>query len=82
MSLSPQEIIQMTQQVYSLLLVLTKEEALAGIVLTDTSFDHVKNLFGDAKVPYVPAPGLDLDPEMRDTFVVDGLLVMRGTQLQ
>lgn len=81
-SLTPDEQLQMIQQVFTLLRVLTNEGALAGIVLTNSSFDEIKRRLGDAKIPYVPAPGLDVDPFMNDTFVVDGLLVMRGTQLQ
>lgn len=81
-SLSPTEQIDLIKQVFTLLKILTIEDALAGIVLTDTSFDQIKRLAGDAAIKHVPAPGLDFDPFMRDTFVVDGLLVMRGTKLQ
>ncbi len=79
--LSGAETIQLVQQIYNLLLLLTKSKALAGIVLTDDTFELVKREFADAAVPYKPAE-LDLDPMMENTFVVAGLLVMKGTQLQ
>ena len=79
--LSGAETIRLVQEIYNLLKLLTKAEALAGIVLTSDTFELVKNEFGNAAVPYKPAQ-LDLDPQMNDTFVVDGLLVMKGTQLQ
>lgn len=80
-NLTGAETIQLTQQIYNLLLLLTKEKALAGIVLTPGTFEQVKNEFSDAAIPYKSAE-LDLDPMMENTFVVDGLLVMKGTQLQ
>lgn len=81
MSMSPQEIVQMTQQVYSLLKLMTDDGALAGVILTNQSYDHVKRLFGDAKIPY-KVGDITLDPGMNDCFVVDNLLILRGTQLQ
>lgn len=79
--LSPRETIQIVQQIYTLLKLLTDRASLAGIVLETSSFDQIKREFGDAKIPYRPAE-LDLDPGMNDTFVVDGLLIMRGSKLQ
>lgn len=79
--LSGRETIDLVRQVYSLLLLLTKSEALAGIVLTEDTYTLVKREFGDAAIPYRPAE-LDLDPSMEHSFVIDGLLIMRGTQLQ
>ena len=82
MSLAPSEKIKAVMQIYSLLKLLTDEEALAGIVLTDTAFDEFKLNLGFASVPYYPAPDVTLDPNMEHTFVVDGLLIMRGTQME
>lgn len=79
--LSGSETIQLVQQIYNLLLLLTKSKALAGIVLTTDTFELVKNEFGNAAIPYKPS-NLDFDPLMENTFVVDGLLIMKGTQLQ
>lgn len=81
LELSGEETIQLVHQIYNLLLILTKKQALAGIVLTPDTFDLVKREFGSAAIPYRPAE-LDLDPLMENTFVVDGLLIMKGTQLQ
>ena len=79
--ISPSEQIQMIQQIFSLLKLLHGDASLAGIILTNQSYDHIKNLFGDAKVPFRPSE-VELDPFMNDSFVVDGLLILRGTQLQ
>ena len=80
-SLSPKDKIELVKQVYSLLRILHDEEALAGIVLTSGSFNEFRALLGEACIPYQPAE-LVIDPQMETTFVVDGLLIMRGTQLQ
>lgn len=80
-TLSPREKIDLIAQVYTLLRMLHEDGALAGVILTNQSYDELKSLFGDAKISYRPAE-LDLDPDMKDTFVVDGLLILRGTQLQ
>jgi len=79
--LTPREKIDLIAQVFTLLKLLQSDGALAGVILTNDSYDPIKQLFGDAKIPYRPAE-LDLDPQMNDTFVVDGLLILRGTQLQ
>jgi hypothetical protein len=81
MSLSPREKIQLVRQVYSLLNVLTKEGGLAGIVLTSESYDQFKKELGHASIPFTSS-GVALDLAMEHTFVVDGLLIMRGTQLE
>jgi hypothetical protein len=60
---------------------LTEEDALAGVVLTDSSFDQVRDLFGSSAKAYDPG-GFIADPMLNNVFVVDGLLFMRGTKLQ
>lgn len=54
--------------------------ALAGIVLTDKSYDKFKAILSFHSVPFRVAE-IELDPAMEHSFVVDGLLIMRGTQL-
>lgn len=80
-NLSGRETIEVVRQIYNLLLMLTKSQSLAGIILTDDTYTQVKREFGDAAIPYSPGE-IDLDPGMEYSFVVDGLLVLRGTQLQ
>lgn len=80
-SLSPNEQVNMIRQVFSLLKMLTDEEALAGVILTNSSFDGFKNILRANAVAYKPS-GLDFDPHMEDSFVVDGMLILRGTQIQ
>lgn len=79
-SLSPNEKIQMVRQIYSLLNVLTQDGALAGVVLTTSSYDQFKKELGAASIPF-SSSGVALDLAMEHSFVVDGLLIMRGTQL-
>lgn len=78
--LSGRETVEIVRQIYSLLSLLTSEGALAGIILTDGSYTQVKRLFGEAAMPYRPSD-LSLDPTMEHSFVIDGLLILRGTQL-
>jgi hypothetical protein len=80
--LRPEEIRNGVQALYNLLKFLTDEKALAGIVLTSSAFDEVRDLFGPEAKPYNPSGLLAADPRMKDIFVIDELLIMRGTQLQ
>lgn len=57
------------------------EGTLAGVILTNDSFDRVKQAFGPSAKVFAPT-GAAFDPQMNDSFVVDGLLILRGTQLQ
>ncbi len=79
--LSPSEIVELTRVVYNTLKLLTNGEALAGIVITAKYYDQVRDLFGPSARPYAAA-GLELDLSMSHAFVVDGLLIMCGTQLE
>lgn len=79
--LSDKEKIELVSLIFSQLNLLFDEEALAGIVLTSGTFDGFRRLLGEAAIPYQPAE-LVIDPDMQNTFVVNGLLIMRGTQLQ
>lgn len=76
------EIRQLVGVIYNTLKLLTDEKALAGIVLTNKGFDKMKEHFGPEAKPYNPSGILEADPLMKDVFVVDGLLIMRGTMLQ
>lgn len=80
--LTAAEIRSAMQVVFNALKLLTDDKALAGIVLTDKSYDKVRDLFGPTAKPYNPSGMLEADPRMKDVFVVDELLVMRGTMLQ
>jgi hypothetical protein len=80
-SLSPNEQVQMVRQIFSLMKILTDEEALAGLILTNSSFDGFKQILRSQAVEYKPS-GLDFDPHMENSFVVDGMLILRGTQIQ
>ena len=82
MPLAPSEKIQMVMQIFTLLKTLTDEAALAGIILTDSSYEEFKLNLGFAAIPFGPAPDVTLDPRMEHAFVVDGLLIMRGTQIE
>lgn len=79
--LSPSEKVQLIQQIYTLLRMLTDEAALAGVILTHSSYEEVKNILGPAGIPYNPS-GLELDPQMENSFISNGVLILRGTQLQ
>lgn len=80
-NITPSETIAIVRDIYNKLKLLTELDALAGIVLTDESYDDVKAEFGRAAIPYSTS-NIALDPLMEHTFVVDGLLIMRGTKLQ
>lgn len=79
--MNKREKLELLHAAFNALKLLTNEDALAGIILTDSSYDDIKRLFGDQAQPYKPA-GLDWDWKMENTFVVDGLLVLRGTKIQ
>ena len=81
MALTPNEIAEALRVVYTTLKLLTDEEALAGIVLTESSFDGVRDLFGFEAQPHKVGTFI-ADPNMSSVFVVNRLLVMRGTQIQ
>jgi hypothetical protein len=76
------EVVENIRLLMMVLKELTDEpNALAGVILTGFAYDKVKTLFGANAISYRPGE-LDLDPEMEHSFVVDGLLILRGTQLQ
>jgi hypothetical protein len=79
--LNPKEKIECIRQIYSLFKLLHDEESLAGIVLTSGTYEQFKRELGDASIPYSIGDAT-LDPGMEHSFVVNGLLVMRGTQLR
>jgi hypothetical protein len=79
-TLSPTEKIEALRIVTTFLNQLTSEGSLAGIILTDQAFDQFKAVLSAHAKPYFPAE-ISIDPGMQHTFVVDGLLVLRGTQL-
>lgn len=80
MELSPKDKVEGIRMVLTILNQLTSQGALAGIILTDETFGQFKSLLRSVAKPYAPAE-LSLDPSMEHTFVVDGLLVLRGTML-
>lgn len=81
MALTPAEITMSMRLIHTTLRLLTDEEALAGIVLTDSSFDKVRDLFGFEAQPHKVGTFI-ADPQMSSVFVVNNLLVMRGTKVQ
>lgn len=79
--LSPTEKIEAIRQVYSILKLLCDTDSLAGVILTSDTYDEVKKVFGEAAIPFSSVE-LELDPAMEHSFVVSGLLILRGTKLQ
>jgi hypothetical protein len=51
------------------------------VVLTEDAYNLTRRLFGEVAIPFRPAE-LDLDPAMENSFVVDGMLILKGTKLQ
>jgi len=78
--LSPQDQVDAIRMLMTIFNQLVSDGALAGIVLTDTAYDNFKRILSQHSVPFRVAE-IDLDPRMEHSFVVDGLLIMRGTQL-
>lgn len=78
--LNAQEIVAAVQVLHNTLKMLTESNSLAAIVLTDDSYDQVRRFFGFAAKPYDPTGRLIADPQMEHVFVVDGMLIMRGTK--
>lgn len=78
--LSPQDKVEAIRLVMTVLNQLVADGALAGIVLTDSSYEQFKTLLRNHSASLRVAE-IDLDPNMEYSFVVDGLLIMRGTQL-
>lgn len=80
--LSPSDIADLTKVLYNTLKLLTESESLAGIILTNESYDQVRRLFGFNAKPHNPTGKFVADPQMEHVFVVDGTLILRGTQMQ
>lgn len=77
--ISPSEKIELLRVAYNALKMLTDEGSLAGVILTESSYDNVKACFGPDAKPFSSA-GIILDTSMENTFVVDGMLFLKGTQ--
>lgn len=77
--LAPNEIRTLIQQTFTTLKLLTSEDALAGVILTSSGYDKLQALLREHSVPYSPS-GITVDPLMHNTFVVDGMLILRGTE--
>lgn len=73
------EAIELIRVVHNSLKLLTESESLAGVILTNDTFDQVREAFGPSARPYNPTGNLVADPRMQDVFVVDGMLILRGT---
>jgi len=76
--LHPSEIVEGIRLVMSTLSMMTSEGALAAVILTNQAYDEVKTIFRNNAVSYRPGE-IDLDPGMDHSFVVDGLIFLRGT---
>lgn len=81
-NLSAAEVIDLTRVLYNTLKMMTEAESLAGVILTNDTYETVRDAFWPTAQPHNPTGGFIADPRMNDIFVVDGLLIMRGTQLQ
>lgn len=52
---------------------------LAGVILTDSSYEKVRTTFGPSAKPY-EVSGVSIDLAMEHSFIVDDLLILRGTR--
>lgn len=66
--------------IFNIFKFLTDEDALAAIIVTDSSYPKLRKLFGERCERFDPG-GLALDTQMDNGFVIDGLIVLRGTKL-
>lgn len=73
------DISELVQIVYTALKRLTDEDALAGIIISDSAYSKVRKLFSDKAQEFRPS-GLSIDRNMEQAFVVDGLVILRGTK--
>lgn len=73
------EIIELLRVAHNALKMIHGADSLAGVILTNESFDQVRRTFGPDARPYNPTGVLAADPAMQDVFVVDGMLILRGT---
>jgi hypothetical protein len=62
------------------LLAESKTTPVAGIIFENSYFDAIKRMMGPDARPYI-ASGIDSDPQMENSFVVDGILMLRGTPI-
>lgn len=77
--LEPGEIVTLMQTIQTALGMLGQKNAVAGIILAHDNYDGVKALFKHEAKPY-EVQGAILDPRMHNTFVVAGMLLLRGTK--
>jgi lactam utilization protein B len=77
--LNAQEVVEAIRVVHNTLKLLTESESLAGVILTNDTYDQVRRLFGFDARPYNPTGKFVGDPQMDHVFVVGGMLIMRGT---
>lgn len=73
------DIAELVQIAYTALKRLTDEDALAGVIITDSAYLKVRKLFSDKAEEFRPS-GLSIDRNMEQGFVVDGLVILRGTK--
>lgn len=76
--LTPSARIEIIRQVYSLLALLQNNGGLAGVIFTDDSYFQLRKELGLHVAPFSPAE-ITVDPAMEHSFVVNGLLFLRGT---
>lgn len=78
--LRPNEVVEAIQVLTTTIRLLHEEAGLAAIILTHDAFDTLRRHFGPMCERY--EPGVIVDPGMENGFVVKGLIILRGTQLQ
>jgi hypothetical protein len=76
--LSGEEVVTLVQTIFNALKLLVNKNALAGMILAYDAYDEVRDTFGHEAKPY-EVDGVILDPMRHNSFVVDGMLFLRGT---
>ena len=79
---NPEEITALLQVVMNALKTLGDypEIPVAGLIFTNETFDAMKRFFGAEARPFVTS-GINSDPSMEHSFVVDGMLMLKGTPI-
>lgn len=78
--LSPKEVTELLQIIVTTFRMLAeaKDSPVAGVIFTDDTYESVKRFFGLEAKP-LRLHSIESDPQMEHSFVVHGMLCLRGT---
>lgn len=79
--MKPSDVVDGLKIVMNILKGICEEDAIAGIILTEDTYGQVLRLFGPSAHAFKPS-NLEWDSGMEMSFVVDGVLFLKGNKPQ